>query len=622
LKIVGFDRFNSSTINTDEDLLNNLSLSQISPNPNDFSNTFSITQSLGKLCFSGFFIRNQFPMDLDFSYKITCPLISRLSIKNSALFLALNFRSCDIGDRLTETFECVPCLSDSYSFESDFTIFSENCKSCFSMHFYCFGGGNLTIKPGYWRANIQSEQFYLCPNQLACLGDSRNYSDPNTLYLEIYSASYCEIGYQGVFCSECQDGYGFLDGHICSSCQNQGYYLQIFGNLLLRFFFTIYMIHISINMALSITAGTPEQNRIIESNLLKIFINHMQILGFILTLPISFPNDLFIGMTYFLSISPNISDAFSVECVLKAMGSNVSLQYFKLTVAAIYPFVLMMLFVLLMKYVDKIKANIYKLKKAELTMSPAKMLENHSISNLDLYLAVLHLVLLICYADIAKMNMAMFGCVKVDFGDYQENLLYVDFRIDCDSSYHTLWIKKLVSPIMVFFLFGYPIYIILSIFFLRNKSSSASFKFKFSYFYYAYEPRFFYWDFVILLRKLTLIFINSFFFSRITDQVNYYPILIVIIIFAIAFGLQVYCKPFSQMEFNMINGIEEYSLLVSFYTVVIAFTYMITSNLDSTAVLGLLMIGFFLNVSFFVFWIRLYIKYHYSLIKIKTILIK
>ena len=197
--------------------------------------------------------------------------------------------------------------------------------------------------------------------------------------------------------------------------------------------------------------------------------------------------------------------------------------------------------------------------------------------------SIFHLVLLMCYADIAKMTRAMFGCVSVEFGNQVKNLLFVDFRFDCDSDYHSLWIKKFVSPVMIMFCV---------------------------------------WDVVILMRKLLLIFINSFFFSRITDQVEFYPILIVIMVFAAAFGLQTYFKPFARKEFNIINGIEEYSLLVSFYTTLIALVYMITDELGPNATLGLLLLGLFMNISFFAFWIRLYIKYNDSLLNIRKLFIR
>lgn len=605
LKISGYDRFNSLAYNTDEDLLSNLQITQI--NPPFFSNELNLTQKNGYICFEGVFSRKELPLNQHFIYQITSPKLQRLPVNKQNLTLSLDFDVCDVGDRLTEDFKCVPCEKDTYSFQSDFTFISEVCKSCVSEKFYCYGGGNYTSKPGYWRANSNSYTFYLCPNQNACLGDPRNFSDPTTVYLPLYSASYCDIGYTGVLCATCEDGYGFLDGHLCSSCENRNYYLQIFGNILLRLLFTIYLIKVSINMSLSIVSDHTDKKKVICSNLLKIFVNHMQILGFVFSLPVSFPKDILTSFNYFLSISPNLSEAFSMECVLKYFHSDISLQYYKLVVSGIYPIGLVILFLLFVKIVNRIKLFTSKRKEKNTITNPLILHEN-KLSNKDLIFAIFNLVLLICYADIAKMTMAMFGCVTIDEGSVKKKLLYADFKIDCDSSYHLLWVKQTTSPIIIFFLFLYPIYIIISMYaHKQQKNKSKNYKFIFSYFYFAYEEKFFFWDFLILLRKLALIFINAFFFSRVSDYVDNYPLIICIFIFALAFGFQIYCQPFRD-EFKFINKIEECSLLATFYTVVIAFIYMISPNLDTRAVVGFLFIGFFLNCLFFVLWIKFYVK--------------
>ena len=623
LRISGYDRFNSLTINTDEDLLSSLQIIQKNPSIILNSNTFNLSQKYGSICFAGTFKRNELPVELSFEYRITSNFLQRLPLRNQNLFFHLGFRTCDVGDRLTENFECIPCSKDAYSFQTDFALFSEVCKSCVSSNFYCFGGGNYTVKPGYWRSSPNSLTFYLCPNQEACVGDPRNYSNELTEYLGIYAAAYCEVGYKGVLCAECEDNYGYLDGHYCANCANQNYYFQVFGNILLRIIFSIYLIKVSVNMSLSIMTKNPDKNQIILSNLLKIFMNHMQILGFIFSLPISFPKELFVGLTYFLSISPNVSEAFSIDCILKSMGIDISLQYFKLIIAGIYPFFLVFIFFIFVKIMNKIKLLLNPSNKfpKRISITTPKILEHHKLLNKDLFFTVLNLVSLICYSDIAKMTMAMFGCVTIVEGNLQKKLLYADFRIKCDSSYHNLWIQQTGSPIMIFFLFFYPSYIVIKMFikFINNKPE-PSYSFRFSYFYYAYKKKFFFWDFVILIRKLALIFINSFFFSRITDDVDLYPILLVILVFSISFGLQAYCKPFSQNNFSMINGIEEYSLLVTFYTMVIALIYMITMDLDKSVVLGFLFLAFFMNVSFFVVWIRFYVKYHDSFKKLRNIL--
>lgn len=618
LKIIGFDRFNTITYKTDEKILDKLQFTQQAPSPSQYSNIFYPTYQDGAVCFNGSITRNSLPINLDFNYLITS--FFPLSQKEKFLFLNLNFGLCNVGDRLNYNLDCVACSKETYSFQKDFSTYSDTCKLCFSENFYCFGGGNITVKPGYWRIAQDSYIFYRCPNSYACLGDPRNFSDSSTNYLEIYSSSNCEIGYSGVLCSECQEGYGFLDGHICVSCENSDYYLQVFGNILIRLVFTIYLVNVSLNMCISLTTETPNKNRIIASNLLKIFTNHVQILGIIFGLPLSFPPELTEGGLYLLNISPNVSEAFSIECLLKKMNVNISLQYFKLMLSGVYPFCILGLYVFFLKLVTKINSKIMSESKLEshIAITVPNILQKKKLNNRDLAFTVFGLVALISYPDIAKITLDMFGCVDVGDGKYTRKLLYSDFRIDCNSNYHKLWIKQAATPILIFFLFIFPIFWVGKMYYhLLRKEDGNVFNFRFGYFFYAYKREFFYWDFVILLRKLILIFMNAYFFSRITDKVDYYPITLVIIIITLAFLLQIYFKPFRKDSFHMINRLEEYSLIISFSSVTIALLYMITSSLNNSIIVLLFILAFLMNISFFVLWIRSYYLY-YAKDKIKN----
>ena len=100
------------------------------------------------------------------------------------------------------------------------------------------------------------------------------------------------------------------------------------------------------HMCLSLSTEKPDVSRIRGTNMLKIFTNHLQILGIILNFPISFPKQITDFTGYLLSVSPNVSEAFSVECLLKKIPFTLSLQYFKLIVAGIYPSVLVVLYLL------------------------------------------------------------------------------------------------------------------------------------------------------------------------------------------------------------------------------------------------------------------------------------
>jgi len=568
LMINGYDMFGSITYNTDEDFLQNLNITT-SESSSNYSNTFQTSNYNGFLCFNGTFQRNQMPVPITSDYNLISSFPSSFFDQKEKVFgLKLEFSNCDIGERLTENFQCTPCSKGTFSFEYQFNSVSDVCQTCTDQNFYCFGGGNYTVKPGHWRMNENAIIIYKCPNEQACIGDPRNYSDPSTEYNELYAASYCWTGYTGILCAECDANYGFLDGYLCSPCSNDSYYLQVFSNLILRILFTLYLINISMNMCLSLSTEKPDISRIRGTNLLKIFINHLQILGIILNFPISIPQQLTDFSGYLLSVSPNVSEAFSIECILKKIPTIISLQYFKLVVAGIYPSVLVLIYLFFVNLMTSCRNYLFKTTSYEkndqnISLTTKGVLFHQGIKYRDLMLTVFALVTLTCYADISKMTLAMFGCVEIGDGITYTSVLFTDFRIDCNGEYHKMWIKKLASPVLIFFLFFYPIYIILSIWKGIKNHENSLFRFKFGYFFYAYQRKYFFWDFVILLRKLLLIFINSFFFSRITETIPMYPIVLVLIMMILAYILQVNVRPWQKDDFNMINKIEELSLIIS-----------------------------------------------------------
>ena len=371
------------------------------------------------------------------------------------------------------------------------------------------------------------------------------------------------------------------------------------------------------NMCLSLSSDKPDVSRIIGTNLLKIFTNHLQILGIILNFPISFPKKLTEFTGYLLSVSPNVSEAFSIECILKKIPVTISLQYFKLIVAGIYPGVLVILYLFFINFMRNCKAYLNKRvggikSKDNINLTSKGALFRQGISYRNLAMTTFALVTLTCYADISKMTLSMFGCVEIGDGQISKKVLFTDFRIDCDGEYHKTWIKKLSSPVLVFFLVFYPIYIILSIVRGINNDNSSLFKFKFGYFFYAYKKKYFYWDFVILLRKLLLIFINSFFFSIITETIPMYPIVLVLFMMSLAYILQVNIRPWQVSDFFMINNIEELSLIISNFSIIISLLFLTSKDMSDEFITFLLIVMFLLNISFFIVWSKYYYMYYFQ----------
>ena len=82
------------------------------------------------------------------------------------LQLKINARSCVIGEIFDERISaCSICPLNTYSFN----IYDKKCRECLPV-MDCYGGFNVSLKPGYWRSNLFSENILECkPNPKSCM---------------------------------------------------------------------------------------------------------------------------------------------------------------------------------------------------------------------------------------------------------------------------------------------------------------------------------------------------------------------------------------------------------------------------------------------------------------------
>lgn len=104
------------------------------------------------------------------------------------------------------------------------------------------------------------DTFTPCLRPDSCLGGSE--TDP---------VGTCDTGYQGILCSDCAEGYS-ASGLDCNLCPAPGWNIAIFGLLMIVLFIVIVFLVKS-------TLGGVEMRKPLHSVLLKIFMNHFQILA-------------------------------------------------------------------------------------------------------------------------------------------------------------------------------------------------------------------------------------------------------------------------------------------------------------------------------------------------------
>ena len=646
--ITGFDAYNNVAFNTNEDYSAWIQINQTTNLK--LNNLFSFTMTTGFLCFNGYFKRYQLPIESSFTYGIVFK-----NQTDQTLSLNLNFRDCQVGERLTDDRACDPCPLNTYSFVTDFTLgTTEKCHTCDeTTNFYCFGTNHLTSKKDFWRLNEFSTNFLRCKNS-ACLGDPRMPSllsiiSGNITYDATYATSLCEVGYTGILCNECANNYGHIDSINCLECGSSTYNFNVIFQLILRVLFTVYSVFQEYIMVCSICSSKIDQNEVITTNILKIFANHMQVLTIIRAFPFQWPNEFSFTAGIFLSLTPNVSEGLSLECILKGSYFNINSQYFKLIICFVYPFILSFLSLIFIQVVQSIKkdkmtfwvarSKTIQAKKRSSTLSPmtkGSKLKDSSISfeNLDKLIhynwvitSIFFCILILCFPDIIKVILSMFACSN--FGDNKniDYRLVSDYTVKCDLKTHMLWTYFFAVPFL--FLIGilFPIYLFLSMCWAyyknRMQERDRETLLKYGFFYYAYKSHLFFWDLLILIRKMLLLFINIFLMTQVDINKDLTPILLVFIIMVISVLLQYHFAPFNEEKFNIVNNVESVSLSTLVMTILATLFYFgetsVGRTIDFKVVFFLILVTVISNIFFLAYFVNAFYLHN---IKVKLIMAK
>ena len=389
------------------------------------------------LCAKNTIISNPRP-NLNLIYDIN---FANPEASSSHVRINLTFRSCEIGERQTDDFRCESCAMGSYSFQQNS---SEKCLPCDdTLPFYCLGSSFVGPKPSYWRMDYYSDNFIRCPNPSSCLG----YNVSNSQYFEkSKSTGLCREGYKGVLCAECAEGYGITNGYFCTSCGSFWYYFNIIFFFSFRLFLIIYSLHSAVAMCTSAAAGLLKTKEIISATIMKILMNHFQVLNIILSFPMEWKQNVYEFLSIPMAVSPSISDSYSVQCLFQFLNINISTHFVK--IINIWLSILFLMGVCYAYY------KFYLTKKIKFYLKFIKKTENDVIESTYI------IILFIVYLDILSVCLETFSCRNIGYKDVVEYRLVKDYSVKCWNENHKGWAYGLVVPFLILFGIGFPISIL------------------------------------------------------------------------------------------------------------------------------------------------------------------
>lgn len=320
--------------------------------------------------------------------------------------------------------------------------------------------------------------------------------------------------------------------------------------------------------------------------------NHFQVLNIIISFPFEWNRALFNMVSIGTGATPNISESFSWSCLFSVIGIDIHTQYLK-----IINLWLSILFLLSICYGyyrhhlnRKIRFYLKFIKKTEE----------------DILESTFFIIMFICYGDFIAVALESFGCRNVGSDEKSEYRLVKDYSVVCYEGSHQGWGFGLVMPYLVIVGVGFPLMILFNLVYLYRKKGlfNKDSIIKYGFFYLSYENEYFYWDFVILGRKIVLTLVNTFVVAVYQTFFNV-SVMIMFLILLIFLYLQVHCNPYQRKALQKVNILEKVSLISLSGTMFLAILSMqVTENFTAQTIL--LGSSLFFNIIFFGNWLQIY----------------
>ena len=362
--------------------------------------------------------------------------------------------NCVTGEILDGGF-CKQCGPNLYSLSPA----SERCYVCPSKA-ACPGGDVIAPLAGHWHSHRYATQVHACPNEEVCL-----------------EGGVCSPEYTGHLCGSCGEGFGYAGPFKCAACNSHAIVLLLyFSGALALLLFICYTLHTTMadNQGACTTAadGAAQLPSARPSDLLKVFIKHMQYLIILGSLQVPWPDALvttFRGMAWMFS-SADSSLLVPLDCLLSDGGLPKAIKRQLVYVTAPIAFTLVTVLVLLLVRVVRRWSASRACTPNCHEQEPQHQPEMGTESIAYCMPALVLIVLFLFHPSLVHVGLTMFACYPLDKVPAPPDAPYPEYAIAnashgywvqdmqqaCWQGWHKAWAWGLGFPCTLIFCFLVP----------------------------------------------------------------------------------------------------------------------------------------------------------------------
>lgn len=468
------------------------------------------------------------------------------------LVLNVSMRACLMGESQLSN-ACYPCPEGKYSLDP-----ADSCQDC-PTGAICLGRAQMVPEPGYWRSKPSSALFWKCPNEDACLGS-------NTTSLLTLTGD-CAEGYYGNMCNGCLSGFSRSARATCSKCPDQSInIIRVIGIAIAAALVIAFLIKMSLISAHKVRSH--------YSIYLKIFVNYLQLVTVTAAFNLAWPSYV---MQVFKAqeTAGNVSEQiFSFDCFHNNGHSDNQQQvlFIKIVLVVFIPVLIFAISTLFWLLIGLFRNN-FRCLKYELVNTMVVMF-------------------FITHPSIIRMLFDMFNCKEIETGEFWLNS-YLNIR--CWDAVHYRYAMAVALPGVILWGICTPAGALIFLVRYRKLLDNIDIRIRFGFLYTGYHAQKYYWEFVILYRKV-LIITFSVFLATVSVSVQ---ALGAMLIFVIAFVMQMKKNPYVT---PVLNALELRAIMVGAVTIYCGL-FFLTTNGDTSSQFALFMVIISTNAYFLLYWL-------------------